>query len=85
MVEQSMVAVYPTLAKAEQAVRLLTQAKFPVEEISLMAKELCQEKPDHTGLGQAKHLAKRGVGVAIGATIVSFPGVLAAGLTGTFA
>jgi hypothetical protein len=87
MSEQSLVAVYLTLAEAEQAVRLLAQAKFPMEEISLVAKELVakeipQEKPEQSGLGHAKHLAKRGVRVAIGAAMISFPGVVAATLTG---
>jgi hypothetical protein len=82
MNEQSVVAVNPTMVAAEQAVRALTQARFPGKEISLVARDFSQEGPEETGLGQARHLAKVGVGVALRAAIVSFPGVLAASLVG---
>ena len=80
MTEQSVVAVYRTLAQAEQALRALAQASIPGEEISLVAKDLSPEKPNESGLGLTRQQVKQGVGVALSAALVSFPGVLAASI-----
>jgi hypothetical protein len=79
MSEQSVVAVYPTVAEAEQAVRALAQARFPIEDVSLVAKEFSQECRE-TDSGHARHLPKLGFRIAIGAALVSFPGRLAGSL-----
>jgi hypothetical protein len=80
MSAQSLVAVYPTITAAEQALRLLTRAKSPVDEISLVANNISATELKETEPGQVKHLAKVGVRVAMAAAVVSFPGVMAGSL-----
>lgn len=47
MAEQSVVAVYDTMTKAEEAVHKLDTAKFPIKQISLITQNLSSEKQIH--------------------------------------
>ena len=61
MAEQSTVGVYETLAQAEAAVRQLDQGRFPIKQVSIVAKNLETEKEVH-GFITAGDVAMQGAG-----------------------
>jgi hypothetical protein len=82
--ESSVVAVYPHIDQAEEAVRKLAGGGFPVDHVSIIAKDLGSEKKVHgfvTPCDVAKSTAKTGAwmggifGLLVGAAFVWIPGV----------
>ncbi|MBY0525648.1 MAG: permease [Gemmataceae bacterium] len=84
MPEQSVVAVYPTMAKAEAAVEALSAGGFPIDKVSIIAQNLQSEKVVH-GFVTAKDTSKAGAqagawlggifGLLAGAAFVWVPGI----------
>jgi uncharacterized membrane protein len=84
MAQQSVVGVYDTLGKAEAAVRALDAGKFPVKQISILAKDIQDEKKVHgfvTACDVSASGAKTGAwvggifGLLLGAAFLWVPGV----------
>lgn len=83
MAEQSIVAVYATLAQAEDAVRRLDQGDFPIRQVSIVAQNLESEREVH-GYVTAGDVAKSGAstgawvgglfGLLVGAAFIWVPG-----------
>ena len=82
--QQSVVGVYDTLDRAEAAVRALDQVGFPVTQISILAKDLRDERKVHgyvTACDVSKAGARTGAwvggifGLLVGAAFVWVPGV----------
>ncbi|HKB42217.1 MAG TPA: general stress protein [Gemmataceae bacterium] len=82
--EQSVVAIFPDIDTAEDAVRKLGQGGFPIEQVSIIAQDLGSEKKVHgfvTSCDVAKASAKTGAwvggifGLLVGAAFVWVPGV----------
>ncbi len=84
MAQQSVVGVYNTLDMAEAAVRALDAAKFPVNQISILAKDIQDEKKVH-GFVTACDVSKAGAhtgawvggifGLLVGTAFLWLPGV----------
>jgi hypothetical protein len=84
MNEQSVVGVYKTMDEAEAAARALDRAKFPVNQISIITKDISSEKTVH-GYVTACDVSKRGAvqgawlggifGLLVGAAFMWVPGV----------
>jgi uncharacterized membrane protein len=84
MSEQSVVGVYKTMDDAERAIHALDQAKFPVQQISLVTKDISSEKKVH-GYVTACDVSKQGAatgawmggifGLLVGAALMWIPGV----------
>ena len=84
MSEQSVVGVYNTMDEAEQAVRALDLAKFPVKQVSIVTKDISSEKKVH-GYVTACDVSRQGAvqgawlggifGLLIGAAFLWVPGV----------
>jgi hypothetical protein len=70
----STVGVYPTMADAEAAVRMLSKAKFPVDQISILTTNLSHEK-DVVGFVTKGDVVKEGA--AAGAWFGGLFGLLA--------
>jgi predicted phage tail protein len=90
--DNSTVGVYATLSAAEGAVRKLDEGKFPIRQISVVAKDLQDEKKVHgyvTACDVSKSGAKTGAwvgglfGVLVGAAFVWIPGVGPAVIAGS--
>ena len=84
MGQQSVVGVYDTLGRAEAAVRALDAGQFPVNQISILAKDIQDEKKVHgyvTACDVSKAGAKTGAwvggifGLLVGAAFLWVPGV----------
>jgi hypothetical protein len=83
MSEQSVVAVYDSMVKAEEAVRILDRGGFPIRHVSIIARNLESEREVH-GYVTAGDVAKQGAGTGawvgglfgllIGAAFVWVPG-----------
>ena len=82
--ESSVVGVYNSLDAAEEAVRKLGQGGFPIQHVSILAKDLGSEKKVHgfvTSCDVAKASARTGAwvggifGLLVGAAFVWLPGV----------
>lgn len=73
MAEQSIVAVYDSLSKAEDAVRRLDQGRFPVGQVSIVAQNLESEREVH-GFITAGDVA--GAGAGTGAWVGGLFGIL---------
>lgn len=81
--EKSVVAVYDTMSKAEEAIRKLNQGGFPIKQVSILAKNLESEKEVHgyitkgdvakTGAGTGAWLGGL-FGILIGAAFIWVPG-----------
>ena len=83
MTDQSVVGVYETMAKAEDAVRMLNQGRFPIRQVSIIAQSLESEREVHgyvTGGDVARSGAGTGAwvgglfGLLIGAAFIWVPG-----------
>jgi hypothetical protein len=84
MAQQSVVGVYDNLDAAEAAVRGLAAAKFPVQQISIVARDIRDEKRVH-GFVTACDVSKSGAvtgawmggifGLLLGAAFLWVPGV----------
>src|SRR5215468_9423951 len=84
MSEQSVVGVYNSMDEAEEAAKALDQAKFPVNQISLVTKDISSEKRVH-GYVTACDVSKQGAvtgawaggifGLLVGAALMWIPGV----------
>jgi hypothetical protein len=94
MSEQSVVGVYSTMDEAEQAARALDLAKFPINQISLVTKDISSEKKVHgyvTACDVSKQGAKTGAwvggifGLLAGAALMWIPGVGAVVVAGSLA
>ena len=84
MGQQSVVGVYDTLGRAEAAVRALDAGQFPVNQISILAKDIQDEKKVHgyvTACDVSASGAKTGAwvggifGLLVGAAFLWVPGV----------
>ena len=84
MSQESVVGVYNTLDMAEAAVRALDAGKFPVNQISILAKDIQDEKKVHgyvTACDVSKTGAKTGAwvggifGLLVGSAFLWVPGV----------
>ncbi len=84
MNEHSVVGVYRSMDEAENAVRALTDAKFPPTQITLVTRDLHTEKTVHgyvTACDVSKQGARTGAwlggifGVLVGAAFLWVPGV----------
>jgi hypothetical protein len=84
MSQQSVVGVYNTLDMAEAAVRALDAGKFPVNQISILAKDIQDEKKVHgyvTACDVSKTGARTGAwvggifGLLVGSAFLWVPGV----------
>ena len=82
--ESSVVGVYAHIDQAEEAVQKLGQAGFPIQHVSIIAKDLGTEKKVHgfvTSCDVAKGAARTGAwvggifGLLVGAAFVWIPGV----------
>ena len=73
MRQQSVVSVYDTQSKAEDAIRMLDGAGFPIKQVSIVAKDLESESEVH-GYVNACDIAKDGAGT--GAWLGGFFGLL---------
>lgn len=74
MSDQSVIGVYDTMSKAEEAIRTLSRSGFPITQISITAQNLESEKEVH-GYITAGDVAKTGVGT--GAWVGGLFGLLA--------
>jgi hypothetical protein len=81
--ETSVVCLYPSIDGAEDAVRRLGQAGFPIRQVSIITKDLCNEKKVHgfvTSGDLARSSARSGAwaggifGMLVGAAFVWLPG-----------
>ncbi len=82
--QTSVVGVYATLGAAEGAVKKLDEGKFPIQQISLVAKDLADEKKVH-GYVTACDVSQAGAstgawmggifGLLVGAAFIWVPGV----------
>ena len=93
-VQSSVVGVYDTLAAAESAVKNLDEGKFPIQQISVVAKDIQDEKKVHgyvTACDVSKSGAKTGAwmgglfGALVGAAFIWVPGVGLAIVAGSLA
>ncbi len=84
MNDHSVVGIYDTMDAAEMAVKALEQGKFPVQQVSIVTKDLCSEKNVHgyvTACDVSKQGATQGAwlggifGVLAGAALMWIPGV----------
>jgi hypothetical protein len=82
--ENSVVGVYSHIDEAEDAVRKLGEAGFPIQHVSIIAKDLGTEKKVHgfvTSCDVAKSSARTGAwvggifGLLVGAAFLWVPGV----------
>jgi hypothetical protein len=82
--ESSAVAIYPHIDQAEEAVQQLGRGGFPVQHVSILAKDLGTEKKVHgfvTSCDVAKSSARTGAwvggifGLLVGAAFLWVPGV----------
>jgi hypothetical protein len=82
--ESSVVAVYPHIDQAEEAVQQLGKGGFPIQHVSIIAKDLGSEKKVHgfvTSCDVAKSSARTGAwvgglfGLLVGAAFLWLPGV----------
>ena len=92
--QQSVVGVYNTLDMAEAAVRALDAGKFPVNQISILAKDIQDEKKVHgyvTACDVSTSGARTGAwvggifGLLVGAAFLWAPGVGAVIIAGSLA
>ena len=92
--QSSAVGVYATLAAAESAVKKLDDGKFPIQQISVVAKDIHDEKKVHgyvTACDVSKAGAKTGAwmgglfGALVGAAFIWVPGVGPAIVAGSLA
>ena len=92
--QSSVVGVYATLALAESAVKKLDEGKFPIQQISVVAKNIQDEKKVHgyvTACDVSKAGAKTGAwmggifGLLVGAAFIWVPGVGPALIAGPLA
>lgn len=74
MSDQSVIGVYDTMSKAEEAIRTLSRSGFPITQISITAQNLESEKEVH-GYITAGDVAKTGAGT--GAWVGGLFGLLA--------
>jgi hypothetical protein len=93
--ESSVVAVYPNIDQAEEAVRVLGVGGFPIQHVTILAQNLGTEKKVHgfvTSCDVAKASARTGAwvggifGLLVGAAFLWVPGigpVIAAGSLST--
>ena len=63
MNQQSVVGVYDVLSKAEDAIRSLDRSRFPIKQVSIVAKDLESERDVH-GYVNAGDIAKGSAGTA---------------------
>jgi hypothetical protein len=83
MAQQSIVGVYDTLSQAEDAVRTLNRAGFPIQQVSILARDLTSERQVN-GFLTAGDVATQGVstgawlgglfGLLVGAAFIWVPG-----------
>src|SRR5215470_15248416 len=82
--EQSVVGIYGHIDSAEDAVKKLGEGGFPIDQVSIIAKDLGTEKKVHgfvTSCDVAKEAARTGAwvggifGLLVGAAFVWVPGV----------
>jgi hypothetical protein len=94
MSEQSVVGVYNTMDEAEHAVKALDLAKFPMNQITLVTKDIASEKKVHgyvTACDVSKQGAKTGAwvggifGLLAGAALMWLPGIGAVVVAGSLA
>lgn len=92
--QSSVVGVYANLAAAEGAVKKLDEGKFPIQQISVVAKDIHDEKKVHgyvTACDVSKAGAKTGAwmgglfGALVGAAFIWVPGVGPAIVAGSLA
>ena len=60
MTEHSVVGVYDTMAQAEEAVRTLDQAGFPIKHISIVTQNLASDQTMHGYITPGDDLSPRG-------------------------
>ena len=84
MAESSVIGVYSSVAQAEEAVRSLAADGFPIQKVSIVAKNLEDERRIHgfvTSCDVAKSMAKTGAwvggifGMLTGAAFLWVPGI----------
>jgi uncharacterized membrane protein len=84
MKEQSVVGVYKTIDEAEQAVHALDKARYPINQVTIVSKDIATEKKVHgyvTACDVSKAGAKSGAwlggifGLLVGAAFMWVPGV----------
>src|SRR5262245_16484873 len=84
MSEQSVVGVYKSMDEAERAVHELDRAKFPINQVTIVTKDITTEKKVHgyvTACDVSKQGAKTGgwlggiFGLLVGAAFLWVPGV----------
>ena len=94
MSEQSVVGVYKSMDDAEKAVHALEKAKYPIQQISIVAKDIATEKKVHgyvTACDVSKAGAQTGAwvggifGLLVGAAFMFVPGVGPVIVAGSFA
>ena len=82
--ESSVVCLYPSIDAAEEAVQKLGQSGFPIQQVSIITKDLGSEKKVHgfvTSCDVAKSVARTGAwvggifGLLVGAAVIWVPGV----------
>ena len=65
MAERSVVGIYDTMARAEEAVHMLDQAGFPVKHVSIVTQNLASDKTMHGYIMPGDDLTARGVATGI--------------------
>jgi uncharacterized membrane protein len=84
MSDQSVVGVYNSMDEAEKAVHALDKAKFPIQQVTIVTKDIATEKKVHgyvTACDVSKAGAKTGAwvggifGLLVGAAFMFVPGV----------
>jgi Heat induced stress protein YflT domain len=84
MSEQSVVGVYQTMDDAEKAVRALDLAKFPVNQVTIVTRDISSEKTVHgyvTACDVSRQGARQGAwlggifGLLVGSAFMWIPGV----------
>ena len=60
MAERSVVGIYDTMARAEEAVHMLDQAGFPVKHVSIVTQNLASDKTMHGYIMPGDDLTARG-------------------------
>src|SRR5262245_39824471 len=94
MSEQSVVGVYKSMDEAERAVHELDRAKFPIDQVTIVTKDIATEKKVHgyvTACDVSKQGAKTGAwvggifGLLVGAAFMWVPGIGAVVVAGSLA
>ena len=74
MPEQSVIGVYASMADAEEAIGVLDDAGFPIDQVSLVARDFQSDRAIHSFVAPGNDMAS---GAAIGASLGGLFGLLA--------